>query len=107
MGWMPLDPRSPLLRLGERPVHDKWIDEGRSAFPEVYGEELEMLARLRGGRGFRSSSSYSVSEIAILADWILSPPSLPCQRHTCEAAEMHTPEQADQINCGRARIESC
>jgi hypothetical protein len=52
-----------------------WMGEGALCFSEAYGEELEMLAPLRLGRGFRFSFSYSVSEIEILANWTVSPSS--------------------------------
>ena len=45
-----------------------WIGEGELDFPEAYGEELEILAPLKVGRGFRFSFSYSVTDIEILAD---------------------------------------
>ena len=45
-----------------------WIGEGELNFPEAYGEELEVLGRLKVGRGYRFSFSYSVTDIEILAD---------------------------------------
>ena len=45
-----------------------WMGEGELDFPEVYGEELDILAPLKVGRGFRFSFSYSVTDIEILAD---------------------------------------
>jgi Acetoacetate decarboxylase (ADC) len=46
-----------------------WIGEGELSFPEAYGEELEVLGPLKVGRGYRSSFSYSVTDIEILADF--------------------------------------
>jgi acetoacetate decarboxylase len=45
-----------------------WMGEGELDFPETCGEELDILAPLKVGRGFRFSFSYSVSDIEILAD---------------------------------------
>lgn len=45
-----------------------WIGEGRLDFPEVDGEELDVLAPIKVGRGVRFSYSYSVSECKILSD---------------------------------------
>jgi acetoacetate decarboxylase len=45
-----------------------WIGEGELNLPEAYGEELEVLGPLKVGRGYRFSSSYSVTDIEILAD---------------------------------------
>ena len=45
-----------------------WMGEGELDFPEAYGEELDILAPLKVGRGFRFSFSYSVTDIEILAD---------------------------------------
>jgi len=45
-----------------------WTGDGELEFPEAYGEELDILAPLKVGRGFRFSFSYSVTDIEILAD---------------------------------------
>jgi acetoacetate decarboxylase len=45
-----------------------WIGEGEIDFPDAYGEELELLAPLKVGRGYRFTFSYSVNDIEILAD---------------------------------------
>ena len=45
-----------------------WVGEGLLAFPEVYGEELEVLAPIRVGRGARFSFSYSISGCNVLSD---------------------------------------
>jgi hypothetical protein len=45
-----------------------WIGEGELSVPEAYGKELEVLGPLRVGCGYRVSSSYSVTDIDILAD---------------------------------------
>ncbi len=47
-----------------------WIGDGALAFPEVYGEELDVLAPIKVGRGARFSFSYSVSGCDILSDLI-------------------------------------
>jgi acetoacetate decarboxylase len=44
------------------------MGDGELDFPEAYGEELDILAPLKVGRGFRFSFSYSVTDIEILAD---------------------------------------
>ena len=49
-------------------ITDIWMGAGELDFPEAYGEELDILAPLRVGRGFRFSFSYSVTDIEILAD---------------------------------------
>jgi acetoacetate decarboxylase len=74
----------PRLSAGghERPVVDElvrcisenvmftniWIGEGALAFPETLGEELDILAPIKVGRGVRCSFSYSVEDCAILSD---------------------------------------
>ena len=45
-----------------------WMGEAELDFPEAYGEELDLLAPLKVGRGFRFSFSYSVTDIEVLAD---------------------------------------
>jgi acetoacetate decarboxylase len=45
-----------------------WVGEGALDFPEVFGEELDVLAPIKVGRGARFSFSYSVSECDILSD---------------------------------------
>jgi acetoacetate decarboxylase len=45
-----------------------WTGEGELDFPEAYGEELEVLAPLKVGRGYRFTFSYSVTDIEIMAD---------------------------------------
>jgi len=52
-----------------------WMGEGELDFPETCGEELDILAPLKVGRGFRFTFSYSVTDIEILADltWPVSP----------------------------------
>jgi len=45
-----------------------WTGDGELDFPEAYGEELDILAPLKVGRGFRFSFSCSVTDIEILAD---------------------------------------
>jgi acetoacetate decarboxylase len=55
------------MRLGPPPDH-KYLDRRGEAFPEAYGEELEVLGPLKVGRGYRFSFSYSVTDIEILAD---------------------------------------
>jgi acetoacetate decarboxylase len=45
-----------------------WVGEALLAFPEVYGEELEVLAPIRVGRGARFSFSYSISGCNVLSD---------------------------------------
>jgi Acetoacetate decarboxylase (ADC) len=49
-------------------ISDIWMGEGELDFPETCGEELDILAPLRVGRGFRFSFSYSVNDIEILAE---------------------------------------
>jgi hypothetical protein len=43
-----------------------WIGDAELVFPEVYGEELEMLGPLKVGCGFRCSFSHWISEIETL-----------------------------------------
>ncbi|MBC9032655.1 acetoacetate decarboxylase family protein [Sphingomonas sp. JC676] len=45
-----------------------WIGDGQLTFPEVYGEELDILAPIKVGRGVRFSYSYSVSGCRVLSD---------------------------------------
>ena len=45
-----------------------WVGEGALAFPETFGEELDILAPIKVGRGLRFSFSYSVSGCEILSD---------------------------------------
>jgi hypothetical protein len=45
-----------------------WIGEGLLAFPEIYGEELDILAPIKVGRGVRFSYSYSVTGCKVLSD---------------------------------------
>ena len=43
-------------------------EEGELTFPEVYGEELEIVGPIRVGRGFRFSFACSVTDIEIVED---------------------------------------
>jgi acetoacetate decarboxylase len=54
--------------MGDVLITEIWIGEGALVFPEVHGEELEMLGPIRVGRGFRFSFSCSVSDSEVLAD---------------------------------------
>jgi acetoacetate decarboxylase len=45
-----------------------WIGEGALAFPETVGEELDILAPIKVGRGVRFSFSHSISECTVLSD---------------------------------------
>jgi hypothetical protein len=54
--------------IGDVLITDIWIGEGALVFPEVHGEELEMLGPIKVGRGFRFSFSCSVSDSEVLAD---------------------------------------
>jgi hypothetical protein len=45
-----------------------WVGEGALAFPETFGEELDILAPIKVGRGVRFSYSYSVNGCKILSD---------------------------------------
>jgi hypothetical protein len=47
---------------------DIWVGEGALAFPETFGEELDILAPIKIGRGARFSFSYSVNGCKILSD---------------------------------------
>ena len=49
-------------------ITNLWVGEGQLTFPEVHGEELDMLGPIKVGRGFRFSFSYSISDCVILAD---------------------------------------
>ena len=49
-------------------ITDIWMGEGELDFPEAYGEELDILAPLKVGRGYRFSFSYSVTNIETLSD---------------------------------------
>ncbi len=48
-----------------------WLGDGELTFPEVYGEELDVLAPLKVGRGARFSFSYSITGCNILSDLTL------------------------------------
>lgn len=45
-----------------------WVGDGELAFPEVFGEELDILAPIRVERGAHFSFSYSTSGYKVLAD---------------------------------------
>ena len=45
-----------------------WIGSAELIFPEVHGEELDMLGPIKVGRGYRFAFSFSVSSNEILAD---------------------------------------
>jgi len=45
-----------------------WVGEGALAFPETFGEELDILAPIKVGRGVRFSFSYSINDCRVLSD---------------------------------------
>ena len=49
-------------------ITDIWIGEGELTFPEVCGEELEILGPIRVGRGVRFSFGYSIADAETLVD---------------------------------------
>jgi Acetoacetate decarboxylase (ADC) len=49
-------------------ITNGWIGSGELNFPEAHGEELDMLAPIKVGRGYRFTLSFSVSDNEILAD---------------------------------------
>ncbi|ULJ75867.1 acetoacetate decarboxylase family protein [Rhizobium gallicum] len=53
-----------------------WIGEGALAFPETLGEELDILAPIKVGRGVRCSFSYSIEDSVILSDLTVQQRSL-------------------------------
>jgi len=46
-----------------------WIGEGALTFPETLGEELDILAPIKVGRGIRCSFSYSIRGCKTLSDF--------------------------------------
>lgn len=49
-------------------ITDGWIGSAELIFPEVHGEDLDMLGPIKVGRGYRFAFSFSVSSNEILAD---------------------------------------
>jgi hypothetical protein len=49
-------------------ITDGWIGSAELVFPEVHGEDLDMLGPIKVGRGYRFAFSFSVSSNEILAD---------------------------------------
>lgn len=52
-------------------ITDIWVGEGALTFPEAVGEELDILAPIKVGRGVRFSFSYSVNDCETLSDLTL------------------------------------
>ncbi len=49
-------------------ISNLWVGAGELTFPEAPGEELDMLAPIRVGRGLRFSFSFSISDCVVLTD---------------------------------------
>jgi hypothetical protein len=49
-------------------ITNGWIGSAELIFPEVHGEDLDMLGPIKVGRGYRFAFSFSVSSNEILAN---------------------------------------
>ncbi|PNP43262.1 hypothetical protein TGAMA5MH_04719 [Trichoderma gamsii] len=50
-------------------IVDVWAGAAEVKIPEVFGEEVHLIAPLRVGRGYRFGMSYSVTDLRILKDY--------------------------------------
>jgi hypothetical protein len=50
-------------------IVDVWAGAAEVKIPEVFGEEVHLIAPLRVGRGYRLGMSYSVTDLKILRDY--------------------------------------
>lgn len=54
-------------------IVDVWAGAAEVKMPEVFGEEVHLIAPLRVGRGYRFGMSYSVTDLSILKDYTAQP----------------------------------
>ncbi|GFP57001.1 hypothetical protein TASIC1_0007049300 [Trichoderma asperellum] len=54
-------------------IVDVWAAAAEVKMPEVFGEEVHLIAPLRVGRGYRFGMSYSVTDLSILKDYTAQP----------------------------------
>ncbi|KAH8124121.1 hypothetical protein FP744_10006586 [Trichoderma asperellum] len=54
-------------------IVDVWAGAAEVKIPEVFGEEVHLIAPLRVGRGYRFGMSYSVTDLSILKDYTAQP----------------------------------
>jgi hypothetical protein len=60
------------LSVTENPaIVNVWAGSAELTVPEVFGEDMHMIAPLRVGRGYKLSMAYSVTDLKILKDYLI------------------------------------